>query len=71
VQQALGVHQDTVVARHVLRAYGVQAHLSGENGFTFGRRHALEQRRADRAEQEFRAAWKALPSNKVRQWITG
>jgi hypothetical protein len=55
----------------VLRAYGIQAHLSGENGFTFGRRHALEQRRADRAEQEFRAAWKALPRNKVRQWITG
>jgi hypothetical protein len=55
----------------VLRAYGVQAHLSGENGFTFGQLHALERRRADRAEQEFRAAWKALPSNKVRQWITG
>ena len=71
MQQALGVHQDTVVARQVLRAYGVQAHLSGENGFTFGRLHALEQWRADRAEQEFRAAWDALPSKKVRQWITG
>lgn len=71
VQQALGVHQDTVVARQMLRAYGVQAHLSGENGFTFGRLHALEQWRADRAEREFRDAWKALPHKKIRRRFQG
>ena len=71
IQQALGVHQDTVVARQVLRTYGIQAHLSGENGFSFGRLHALEQWRADRSEQEFRAAWDALPSKKIRRWIKG
>jgi CHAD domain-containing protein len=71
IQQALGVHQDTVVARRVLREIGVQAHLSGENGFTFGRLHALEQWRADLSEQEFRASWEALPHKKIRRWIKG
>ena len=71
IQQSLGVHQDTVVARQVLREYGVQAHLSGENGFTFGRLHALEQWRADQSELEFRASWEALPHKKIRRWIKG
>lgn len=62
VQESLGLHQDSVVARQKLREYGVQAHLSGENGFTFGRLHALEQWRADQAEQQFVVAWEALRS---------
>jgi CHAD domain-containing protein len=36
VQQALGEHQDTVVARLRLRELGAKAFLEGENGFTFG-----------------------------------
>ena len=69
IQKALGVHQDTVVARGTLRELGVQAHLGGENGFTFGRLHALEQWRADRAEQDFQRAWQKLPGTSVRRWI--
>lgn len=69
VQQALGEHQDTVIARVRLREYGVQAHLSGENGFTFGRLHALEQARADQAEHEFETAWRAVPATKLERWI--
>jgi CHAD domain-containing protein len=72
VQQALGRHQDSVVARRMLREYGVQAHLSGQNGFTYGRLHALEQWRGQRAEEAFEKAWKALPgSSKVARWIRG
>ena len=44
---ALGEFQDSVVARSRLREVGLQAHLSGENAFTYGRLHALEQQRAD------------------------
>ena len=66
LQKTLGVRQDSVVARQALREYGVSAHLAGENAFTFGRLHALEQARADRAERAFRKAWKALPHTKVR-----
>jgi CHAD domain-containing protein len=69
VQQALGEHQDTVMARQTLREYGVRAHTNGENGFTFGRLHALEQTRADEAERDFEAAWKDFPSKDLRGWI--
>ena len=69
VQQALGQHQDSVVARQRLREYGVKAYVDGENGFSFGRLHALEQQHAQEAEQEFRAAWKALPGGKLHRWL--
>jgi CHAD domain-containing protein len=65
VQKALGVHQDAVVARRMLREYGVAAHLAGENAFSFGRLHGLEQGRALAAERAFRKAWKALPHKKI------
>lgn len=54
-QQLLGEHQDTVVARGVLREIGIRAHLSGENGFTFGRLHALEEARAGELERRYPA----------------
>lgn len=69
LQKTLGVRQDSVVARQALREYGVSAHLAGENAFTFGRLHALEQARADHAERAFHKAWKALPHTKVRDWF--
>lgn len=71
IQQALGNHQDSVMARQKLREYGARAHANGENGFTFGRLHALEQWRADDAEREFRTAWKAFPGKSLRRWIRG
>ena len=56
----------------MLREYGVQAHLSGQNGFTYGRLHALEQWRGQRAEEAFEKAWKALPgSSRFARWIRG
>ena len=69
VQQALGQHQDSVVARQRLREYGVKAYADGENGFSFGRLHALEQQHAREAEQEFSSAWKALPGGKLHRWL--
>jgi CHAD domain-containing protein len=51
VQKLLGDHQDTVVARPVLREFGAQAQLDGGNGFTFGLMHGTEAARAERAEQ--------------------
>ncbi|SOD95689.1 CYTH and CHAD domain-containing protein [Blastococcus haudaquaticus] len=58
VQEVLGVLQDTTVTRELCRRLAVVAFAAGENGFTFGRLHALEQARAERAEQEF---WKIEP----------
>jgi CHAD domain-containing protein len=69
LQEALGEFQDSVVARSRLRELGVQAHLSGENAFTYGRLHALEQQRAGASERAFRAAWRKLPHRRVRRWL--
>ena len=69
VQEALGLHQDSVVARARLREYGMQAHLDGDNAFTFGRLHALEQARAERAESDFAAAWSTLLKKQLPRWV--
>jgi hypothetical protein len=69
VQEALGARQDSVVARARLRSLAMTAHLSGENSFTFGRLHALEQWRAERAEQAFDEAWTRLSRRRLRRWL--
>ena len=57
-QKVLGERQDTVVTRELCRRLGVVAAAAGENTFTYGRLHALEQARAERAEQDF---WDRAP----------
>ncbi len=71
VQEALGEHQDTVVAREKLREYGAQTQLSGENGFTFGRLHALEQARDDAAVRDFEKAWGRVRHKGLGRWLRG
>jgi CHAD domain-containing protein len=61
IQQALGRHQDSVVARQRLRQLGAQAFLRGENGFTFGLLYGVERLRAEHAEQDFQHASARLP----------
>ncbi|CAN7232005.1 CYTH and CHAD domain-containing protein [Terrabacter sp. LjRoot27] len=68
IQQTLGIHQDTVVARGRLRELGMRAHLDGENAFTVGRLHALEQARAERAEAEFAVLWARFSAKHVKRW---
>ena len=70
VQDALGEHQDSVVAREVLRELGVAAHLTdGENGFTFGVLHGLESGHAERDRERFDDAWRALSAGKSTRWL--
>jgi hypothetical protein len=68
VQEALGEHQDSVVARARLRELGVLAHLASENGFTFGLLYGLEAGRADRTEEAFDELWPAL-AGKHSRWL--
>ena len=56
VQELLGEHQDSVVARDLLREFGA----GRANGFTFGWLLRDEQARAERVEDDLPAAWKAL-----------
>jgi CHAD domain-containing protein len=52
VQDALGEHQDSVVAADLMRELGAQAGITpGENGFTFGLLYAREQAAAQRARE--------------------
>lgn len=60
LQKVLGEHQDSVVARALLRRLGSAAG-AGETGFTYGRLHAIEEHRADAAEKQFRRLWKDFP----------
>jgi CHAD domain-containing protein len=66
IQTVLGEVQDTVLTRELCRRFGVVAFADGENAFTYGRLHALEQARAERGEQAF---WKLEP--KVRATLKG
>jgi CHAD domain-containing protein len=65
VQTVLGEHQDSVVARPALRELAVQAHLDGENGFTFGVLHGAESCVASRIEERFPATWRKLGKPKL------
>jgi CHAD domain-containing protein len=68
IQEVLGEHQDTTVTRKTLREIGIRAHLSGENGFTFGRLHALEEMRATELERQYPALLARFPSD-VGRWV--
>lgn len=62
VQKILGDHQDSIVTRNVLRRLGAEAFVHHENGFSFGRLHALEESAALTAEHRFHQKWKTFPS---------
>ena len=58
-QELLGEHQDSVVARGLLRELGAAAGADG-NGFAFGWLLRDEQARAERVEADLDGAWRAL-----------
>lgn len=60
VQDVLGDMQDTVVTREQCRQLGIAAFGAGENAWTFGRLHALEEARALRAEEDFWELWPTI-----------
>jgi CHAD domain-containing protein len=69
LQDVLGELQDSVVAREVLRRVGVEAHLDGENGLTYGLLLGLELGRSERAVTAYDPAWAAASAKSLRQWL--
>jgi CHAD domain-containing protein len=59
VQDTLGEGQDSAVTRQLCLSLGIAASAAGENAWTYGRLHGLEQARADRADRAF---WELAPS---------
>ncbi|GAB3580757.1 CHAD domain-containing protein [Calidifontibacter terrae] len=70
VQQLLGDHQDSVVARELLRRLGAMAHLDDENGFTFGLLYDAERHIAERLVDELADVWHRVPGPKrAARWV--
>ena len=69
VQQSLGDHRDTLLTRQVLREIGVRAHLDGDNGFTYGRLHALEVAAGMAAMSAYEKAHTRIDRRKLRRWL--
>jgi len=60
VQELLGEHQDSAVARGLLRELGAAAPAEGGNGFAYGWLMRDEQARAERVEAQLDSAWATL-----------
>ena len=69
IQEVLGEHQDSVVVRQQLLALAVAAHEHGENAFTYGRLHALEQNRAADTELQFELVWQQARDPEIHTWL--
>jgi CHAD domain-containing protein len=71
VQSVLGDHQDAVTARAVAREIGMQAHLAGENAFSFGLLNERAHRQAVECQRQARSVWKRAARRKTRRWLAG
>ncbi|MEV5592497.1 CYTH and CHAD domain-containing protein [Streptomyces sp. NPDC052496] len=71
VQQLLGDHQDSVVARAALRDLAVQAHSAGEGGFSFGLLYGREEAAAAARERELPEVWRKASKKAHRRKLRG
>src|SRR6478736_717314 len=69
VQSVVGDHQDTVIARQAARELGINAHLAGENAFTYGLLHEREHDQAERLQARVRTVWKKASRPRHRKWM--
>ena len=60
-----GTTRDSLVTRSVLRRLGAESFVQGENGFSYGRLHALEESLALDAERRFHREWKSFPAGSL------
>jgi CHAD domain-containing protein len=68
VQEALGEHQDSVLARERLRD-AAQHTSSTDAAFLYGRLHALEEAKGRESQQHFDAAWKTARRKSLHRWL--
>ncbi|WP_328939968.1 CYTH and CHAD domain-containing protein [Streptomyces tauricus] len=71
VQQVLGDHQDSVVARDAVRDLAVAAQTAGEAGFTWGLLYGTEQARAENRERELPSVWELASAPGPREKLGG
>lgn len=68
VQEALGEHQDSVLAQERLRDLARDT-PSTEAAFLYGRLHALEEIHAGRSRKRFDKTWKAARRKTLHSWL--
>ncbi|WP_432094417.1 CHAD domain-containing protein [Streptomyces sp. bgisy100] len=71
LQDVLGDHQDSVVARDALRDLALRSQAAGESAFTFGVLYGHEEMRAAAREHELPRAWKEASRKKYRTALRG
>jgi CHAD domain-containing protein len=69
VQEVLGEHQDSVVARAQLREMALAADDARENAFTYGLLVGVERSRAEAVEAQVDSVWKRLDTPKARRLL--
>ena len=69
LQTLLGDHHDSVELRALLRRLAIQAHLEGQDTFSYGRLHAIEQSRAEGIEDRLPSAWDRVAARRRRRWL--
>jgi CHAD domain-containing protein len=69
LQDILGDHQDSVVAAHLLRDFGMQAHLDGDNAFSYGMLYARQTAAAARELAGLDRARRRSRRPSVRAWF--
>jgi CHAD domain-containing protein len=69
LQSVLGAHQDSVIARQAERQLGMEAHLAGENAFTYGLLYEREAHAAERLRAQARQVWKRASRPRYRNWM--
>jgi CHAD domain-containing protein len=70
VQTLLGDHHDAVIARQQERGLGMEAHLSGENAFTYGLLFERESEAAEELRARAFKAWKKASRPRYRRWMS-
>lgn len=68
VQEVLGEHQDSQVARETLAEMAAQAYGAGEDTFAYGFVAGLEEAAAAAARSTYGDAWRAASRQKLHRW---
>jgi CHAD domain-containing protein len=69
LQEALGEHQDAVVAAQLLSQIGDEAHDAGENAFPYGQLQARMRALADAQQRKLDQLYRRTTTVKVRGWL--
>ena len=69
LQDVLGARHDRIVVGEALEQLGENAHLAGENAFTFGVLHGYAHCDARSLDEKVREAWKRVGKARRRKWL--